>query len=118
MGRQGSGDVTHLAERAILELAAKAAGFKIEENCLAPKGRNVVWSPFSDDGDPLCLAVALGLDQYFLSMTVSARSATNPRIDGTAYYGGNRARTTRRAIVSAAAEISRSALVAESIASA
>ena len=59
-------------DRELLELAAKAAGFGIE-NFLGgreivrrdPDGQPVYWNPLKDDGDALRLAVKLRLNLNF-----------------------------------------------------
>lgn len=109
------------ADRELLELAAKAAGyseFRIDEAGEArvrkPGGFSAPWNPLEDDGDALRLAVKLGLS------IIQQRTLRGPepvaascgfggedfRLTSTDYNGDPFA-ATRRAIVRAAAEIGR-----------
>jgi len=108
-----------MTDRELLELAAKAAGMKLDKwkwyNTLTPKFVLMVndeptsnwWNPLTDDGDALRLAVKLKMGISipvhrtikadvitFLNCNVSARE------EGDDPYAA-----TRRAIVRAAAEI-------------
>lgn len=100
-----------MTDKELIELAAKAAGYKYSKS-----GRYIVvdgipanWNPLEDDGDALRLAVKLELDIYNSCISVRAIHrdrdmgasvicrGSNPKMDPFA--------ATRRAIVSAAAEI-------------
>ena len=88
-----------MTDRELLELAAKAAGIKGEAlytECLGAwisKQNLSVWSPLTDDGDALRLAVALNEFEPY-------RSNGGWRISP-----GDNLESARRAIVRAAAEI-------------
>jgi hypothetical protein len=108
-----------MTDRELLEMAAKAAGYKVVQHAedgsawcvpLDKEGFGFWWNPLADDGDALRLAVKLGL---VLNLS--------PRQDGrgqtvVTYHGvckieepcecGNEV-AARRAIVRAAAEIGR-----------
>lgn len=102
-----------MTDRELLELAAKAAGYKFywmtgdgwleTDSPLSDKR----WNPLTDDGDALCLAVKLLIDVYpgdgasFARMPYGGRSCSEPHDIGCPYAA------TRRAIVRAAAEIGR-----------
>lgn len=95
-------------DRELLELAAKAAGYEIEEwnACgFAWTKKQEWWNPLTDDGDALRLAVKLAAkishttDSVLVSIDGIVRSVRS-------YYGDPCA-ATRRAIVRAAAEIGR-----------
>lgn len=108
------------ADRELLELAAKAAGYEGTvtmypsgyaemglSNTHSPSGSNV-WKPLYDDGDALRLAMKLDIDLRFdeVEQVVEARH------QATSYgeheeYGADKCAATRRAIVRAAAEIGR-----------
>lgn len=111
--------ITEQSDRELLELAAKAAGYKVVWNeqwqayqHTSPKPDRDgqfrhVWVPLEDDGDVLRLAVKLHLQ---------VTPGTYGNQDATAYRSGVEARefvhyqqdllaATRRAIVRAAAEI-------------
>lgn len=95
-------------DRELLELAAKAVGYEIEEwNAwgFAQTKEQERWNPLVDDGDALRLAVALGL-----VVDCSRPSAAPPfvRHDYSPSDCRDHAEATRRAIVQAAAEIGRS----------
>ena len=90
-------------DRELLELAAKAAGIKLESGCLLIGGRWSTWNPLTNDGDALRLAVKLGLtivpnyyaEQQSLGITAFTELEDSPDFCA----------ATRRAIVRAAAEI-------------
>ena len=101
-------------DRELLELAAKAAGYKVlfvdvMGGFIDSDGE--IWSPLKDDGDALRLAVRLELDLFHSCISVRAMHrrddmgaaircrGNNPQMDPYA--------ATRRAIVRAAAEIGR-----------
>ncbi len=88
----------------LLELAAKAAGlWDSANNCI-----DIPWSPLTNDGDALRLAVKLKLHLGLESHTVSAWESDkfgNFQTEVLSHRGDEAA--TRRAIVRAAAEIGR-----------
>jgi hypothetical protein len=106
--------MTAMTDRELLELAAKAVGLLCaqahddDHGCevthfIEGKGR-CIWSPLTDDGDALRLAVKLGLlvdadieegESDVIALGVSAREP----------HGHNPCAATRRAIVRAAAAI-------------
>ena len=100
-----------MTDRQLLELAARAAGYKVTPHAnhqLSPKlvfamnGKN--WNPLTDDGDALRLAVTLQLqlDLRHDLHEVHVYGAPSGRIqEGSKYPDA----ATRRAIVRAAAEI-------------
>ena len=104
-------------DRNLLELAAKAAGIEGKwaewdhaygdylEYGLDYGGRTL-WNPLTDDGDALRLAVSLRLSPM---MRTLGCDTTDLNGDAGAYekWGGDPYAATRRAIVSAAAEIGR-----------
>lgn len=114
-----------MTDRELLELAAKAAGVELETPMLG-RGKEAVfvsgkligfrleaggvWNPLTDDGDALRLAVKLRLDVLFSTDVVGVMANTGAEIEpyGLIPYSGDDAKDTRRAIVSAAAEIGRS----------
>lgn len=86
-----------MTDRELLELAAKAAGLRVNFHPTASYN----WNPLTDDGDALRLAVTLGL-----VVDCSRPSAGEPFKHHVIWIDGpcdNAA--TRRAIVRAAAEI-------------
>lgn len=99
-------------QRRLLELAAKAAGMKARYFADHWPGLKVFgdprpWSPLTDDGDALRLAVKLGID-VVISASNPARTAACPDI-GCDYleedHGTDPYAATRLAIVRAAAAI-------------
>ena len=107
-----------MTDRELLELAAKAAGYVLQETedgyeCNFDDSR--IWNPITDDGDALRLAVKLGETGFFrLNFGAGAVSAENAAVkplpilyacEDMEELGG--AAATRRAIVRAAAEIGR-----------
>ena len=107
-----------MTDRELLELAAKAAGYKIlywnVADIYSERSGEVAfvvavgeWNPLTNDGDALRLAVKLGIGLDFLEtannvLQVWANHYTEDHIEnaGTEPYAA-----TRRAIVRAAAEI-------------
>jgi hypothetical protein len=96
-----------MTDKELLELAAKAAGFTLEEHydddqyypwCTET---HAFWNPLADDGDALRLAVKLNLDVVFWVGFVTAEYERE-------MYKDDPYAATRRAIVRAAAEIGRS----------
>jgi hypothetical protein len=99
-----------MTDRELLELAAKAAGFTVQ-----PKGRtdgnflvlggdygDLIWSPLTDDGDALRLAVKLGIQLHIEGREESRAVWAN---DTMLWAEGDELGATRRAIVRAAAQI-------------
>lgn len=101
-----------MSDRELLELAAKAAGYKLERfiSALDPyptiytvNGKQ--WDPFTDDGDVLRLAVKLRIS---VSIGKDVVEAYIGQSDGKLEASkSNLLSATRRAIVRAAAEIGR-----------
>ena len=119
-----------MSDRELLELAAKAAGYRPDGNF--GRGLLVVmkvgqpdqcafpFDPLNDDGDALRLAVRLGLDILFTPEDVEVIADQHAKEDGgetVAPWAGESwtlkqqdpYAATRRAIVRAAAEIARAA---------
>ncbi len=99
-----------MTDRELLELASKAAGIAVDWResvkclCYSSSPYNVAWSPLTDDGDALRLAVKLNL----LVNISGGRDviATDGETDAREYSDGRDIYTaTRRAIVRAAAAI-------------
>ena len=100
-----------MTDRELLELAAKAQGYKYMNSALWD-GRDVVaysWNPLTDDGDALRLAVKLGLrvgvGLTHTSAVIAANSDDDDSISRICAHNGDPYAATRRAIVRAAAEI-------------
>ncbi len=99
------------ADRELLELAAKAAGIRLEWDGPPDKWQPMYYEgktyhsfdPLEDDGDALRLAVQLGITFRRFGHKVSAVGTT--QCDE--YVGDDPYAATRRAIVRAAAEIGR-----------
>ena len=98
-------------QRMLLELAAKAAGYKVHSSgklFWVWKDSNVEWvdwNPLSDDGDALRLAIQLEMDVSFGLRGAVIEQSHGKKIqelDDNDPYAA-----TRRAIVRAAAEIGR-----------
>ena len=92
-----------MTDRELLELAAKAAGYK--KRFVHYLG----WNPLIDDGDALRLAVKLGLG---VSVPLGYKRTdvvafSDSRINAIESHGSDPLAATRRAIVRAAAEIGR-----------
>lgn len=104
-----------MTDKELLELAAKAAGWDSFDwlagdgymNVYDAEGHQFVWTPLTDDGDALRLAVKLGLE---LRMSSEFAIGVIPRYtDNEMFERKNEdpCAATRRAIVRAAAEIGR-----------
>jgi len=92
-------------DKALLELAAKAAGYTLEDHydddqyypwCTET---DFFWNPLRDDGDALRLMVELRMDVAFHPRCVSVGDADLE------FYDNDPCAATRRGIVKAAAEI-------------
>lgn len=105
-----------MTDRELLELAAKAAGLAYEWNACAscgiqyiPKGfsQYVDWSPLTDDGDALRLAVALDIGIAFCthSLTVTAGRWMAMHEHRIVPFCKDKAAATRLAVVYSAAAI-------------
>ena len=106
-------------DRELLELAAKAAGMDFEGHTASGvgcyiKGVESKWSPLTDDGDALRLAVALNLNIWRGMWPSKERYVAAQRLwdcNDSLYYDDGVAidcdplTATRRAIVRAAADI-------------
>ncbi len=107
------------SDRELLELAAKAAGIEGEIKktfggwpCVMRKNGHA-WQPMHDDGDALRLAVDLDLaivpypiyNKQKHSVLVQKKNLDEPRFEKMELHGDDPRSATRRAIVSAAAEI-------------
>jgi len=101
-----------MTDRELLELAAKAAGIRINhwvyddlDSSPAVLETGEVWNPRDDDGDALRLAVKLRLTIYHTSVGVSASEPEGRSM--LELNGTDPDAATRRAIFRAAAEIGR-----------
>jgi hypothetical protein len=106
----------NMSERELLEAAARAAGMVLtwegpdrDQSQTLCKG---AWNPLAYDGDAMRLAVDLGLWITREQMTIQVRYFTADYLAGPRWVeertdSPNRHAATRRAIVRAAAEISR-----------
>lgn len=100
-------------DRELLELAAKAAGYKMTPEKFIGDywlKDGLVWNPIKDDGDALRLAVRLALDGAFVIGISGDQKATaagdHSEAEGAQVaHGDDPYAATRRAIVHAAAEI-------------
>jgi hypothetical protein len=99
-----------MTDHELIELAAKAAGYKLHRSQSAMDGvlldDQTYWSPLTDDGDALRLAVKLGITMYPAESVGDCATTTFP--DGewvTVESSGDPLADLRRAIVRAAAEI-------------
>lgn len=100
-----------MENRELLELAAKAVGLNIIHMPLS--GPSIIdgprmgetWSPLTDDGDALRLAVKLNLWLHVAVHGTSARRAGGAWLGCEARVHGGIEAATRRAIVRAAAAI-------------
>lgn len=103
-------------DRELLVLAAKAAkltiiggfGFRDRPGCdvlddTRESGLNW-WSPLTDDGDALRLAVSLELDLSLHGDSALAGDIYNDQWDSSEVYGKDKMAAVRRAIVVAASE--------------
>lgn len=115
-------------DRELLELAAKAAGLKIDKSKTNGGGmhntgfdingaavldwhNNLTWSPLRDNGDAFWLAVKLRIDMTFYNgfQEVHAEPSNSDGLSPSdEKFGDDILSATRRAIVRAAAEIGRS----------
>ncbi|MFK1281694.1 hypothetical protein [Pseudomonas aeruginosa] len=108
-------------DRTLLELAARAAGYKLSWSydnhcCWINEMRHdfdVTWNPRDDDGDALRLAVRLNLDiryeSYDAGVAVIVGGAWDDAPEAVhEIFERDGPRATRRAIVRAAAEIGKS----------
>lgn len=102
-----------MTDRELLELAAKAAGIDgqwseaysaIHVNT-APLRNFVLWSPLTDDGDALRLAVKLDIDVFIQLVEGCTMASAKPEIDEIEPHGNDPYTATRRAITRAAAAI-------------
>ena len=105
---------TQTTDRELLEMAAKAAGYEVEEttaggvSMLFLAGSLHRWNPLAGDGDALRLAVALLLridhEKHSVHVGTSGENGEDLTVEP---VGGviQRDRATRRAIVRAAAAI-------------
>ena len=106
MNRVQKGNNVERTYRELLELAAKAAGFDIEDDefrgevVFADDGKR--WAPLHDDGDALRLAHKLDIS---LSLVEGAQSVATGSAAGFLTEQGSDLAALRRAIVRAAAEI-------------
>lgn len=115
-----------MSDRALLELAAKAAGYEVRRGgghlrgllfmpVANPNGlvTGREWNPLADDGDALRLAVTLGLTLYTNIRTAYVLFGNAPinaeerEITAAEEPSADPYAATRRAIVRAAAEIGR-----------
>ena len=105
-------------DRELLEMAAKAAGLKhVDYTGVDYDGRLGIvlvddigrycgeFSPLTDDGDALRLAVQLHLTIYQWSLSECCVCNESGTINESVSYGEDQLAATRRAIVLAAAEI-------------
>jgi hypothetical protein len=112
--------------RELLELAAKAAGLKIDKspdngggigndgfdmlgNVVLDWHNGVTWNPLTDDGDALRLTVKLRLGVLHNPMGVAVYGPHGPEPLAHEQYGDDPNAATRRAITRAAAAIGRTA---------
>lgn len=106
-----------MTDKELLEMAAKAAGIKIEfyedaciGYCCGDDGRDWPWNPLADDGDALRLAVKLGLNVFTYGcntphpFAIVVADDDGIEIEEQPDFGDGFS-ATRRAIVRAAAEI-------------
>jgi hypothetical protein len=112
-----------MTDREMLELAAKAAGLKIDKtkhsggghwNCGFDAAGNAVldwhngtkWNPLVDDGDALRLAVRLGIQLLYSDFSGEAEAKWDRGNSRIAEYGpGDPCATARLVVLRAAAEI-------------
>lgn len=111
-----------MTDRELLELAAKAAGYEVEESSvggeknLYREGELVPWNPLENDGDAFRLAMDLRMicqmnEYYQVEHEISAYWAARGKFGKVAAmslaeeFKGNFLAAQRRAIVMVAAEI-------------
>jgi hypothetical protein len=113
VGNKGGEAVT---DRELLELAAKAAGIRInywvydnDDDSPSVLESGGIWNPLTDDGDALRLAVKLGLtiEQRIKGQECFVEDCLYVEAGHARYDEGGKEAATRRAIVLAAAEIGR-----------
>ena len=103
-----------MTDRELLELAAKAAGVQLADPVdshipsggvwiVGRGGRDTVWSPLTDDGDALRLAVKLWIEIRVFNGR--AHAGKSDKFWCTEIANADELASTRRAIVRAAAEI-------------
>jgi hypothetical protein len=104
------------SDRELLEMAAKAAGYREFQYCETSGGQQAIyvhdgdigfWMPLTDDGDALRLAVKLMID---IRQFLQYRGVVDALVDRLGFgrgesIGDDPYAATRRAIVRAAAEI-------------
>ena len=120
MDQQNEGEM--MDDRELLEMAAKAAGYKILEHhqsardaLVDPKtaslwidGVSTGWNPLWDDGHALRLAVKLRINLHFCESDAMTTAYAEGGIQGAAVdFMDDPYAATRRAIVRAAAELAR-----------
>lgn len=93
-----------MTDKELLELAAKAAGMRLNHAGQPTTGNyydsaDFIWNPLTDDGDALRLMVELRMDVAFHPRCVSVGDADLEFYDNDPYAA------VRRGIVKAAAEI-------------
>lgn len=109
-----------MTDKELLELAAKAAGIEIytqiDNAILYQVGKYLGhWSPLTDDGDALRLAVKLKIEPHFVGESVHAVILQGTDVGeweqvlAEELIANDPYAATRRAIVRAAAEIGKSA---------
>ena len=94
-----------MTDRELLELAAKGAGIKSYRFGDAVYPHSHVWTPLTDDGDALRLAVKLLFEIDMGRGCIAIRHSTGIKI--LEAFNHDPLTATRRAIVRAAAEIGR-----------
>lgn len=109
-----------MTDKELLELAAKAAGIKIDKSPFNGGGANNTgfdlmgnavldwhndqrWNPLTDDGDALRLAVKLRMEILVEEIRISVYSELT--VEKCEMYPADHLATTRRLIVETAAEI-------------
>lgn len=106
-----------MEDRELLELAAKAAGIKLEYceasgfHWIDNKYTGLWWDPINVDGDALRLAIKLRLDLTFYNgfQEIHAEPSNGDGLSASVEdYGDDVDGAVRRAIVRAAAEIGKS----------
>ena len=101
---------TRMTDRELLQKAARAAGYAIDEDLDRTDVRDngggpLKWNPLNDDGDALRLVVALGIHLQFAKDFAVAYAGSVHAKQFTARNGSDPGAATRRAIVRAAAEM-------------
>ena len=100
-----------MTDRELLELAAKAAGYKLswpfDNVCVMHGDPSIPWNPLEDDGDALRLAVKLHfyIQTFMSSGFTGAGGFVNMQTE--LPVSQDRYAATRRAIVRAAAELAK-----------